>query len=337
MKKTTIRDVARLAGLSVSTVSAAFRTNSRIAPATRKRAIAAADQLGWRPDRRASSLRRSDTTVIGMMYEVERPFQSSLVDNVYEAAKQQSLDVILAGATRHHSELDCLRLLLGERCSALLLTGSTLVTQHLEEASGLVPIVMLARYTDLPRIDCVYSDPQQGARLAVEHLIGLGHRRIMHVAGVERSMARERADGYRAAMTRSGFENFISIISAGNDAIAGVQVADAIVDRTSRPTAITCYNDTVAMALVRRLRQRGLSVPEDISVIGYNDQPSANDPTVSLTTVRQGGEEMASRAFSILRTRLKSGVPVQPGSELRVSMSPTLVVRRTTGAAGSAQ
>lgn len=329
-KSVTIRTVAARAGVSVSTVSASFDPTSRISAPTREKVIAVANQLGWRPDRRAKKLRQSTSRLLGVIYEVNRPFQSSLVDSLYAAAAQSELDIILTGATKHHSELECLRLILGERCDALVVTGSTLEPAHLQEAGRMLPTLSLARATAIPGVDCVYSDATVGQKLAVQHLYDLGHRNIAHIGGTSRSMSLERQNSYLQAMTALGLETYAHIFPFGDDSNAGIAAADMLAEMTDRPSAVTCYNDTVAAALVTRLRQLGKRVPEDLSVVGYDDLPLASESIHQLTTIRQDGQAMCRLALELVNQHVTQGTTSQAGEENRVSMMPTLIRRHST-------
>lgn len=329
LKHVTIRDVAALASTSVSTVSAAFAARGGVAPDTRDRVFAAADALGWRPDRRASRLRRNQSAALGVAYEVTQAFQAALVDSIYLAARNQQIDVILAGATENHSEIECLRLLLMERCDGLLLTGGTLPEEFVATAAKQMPVVSLCRQLDIPGVDGVYSDSHQCVGLALDHLIELGHREIWYLGAVNHSMGLPREVAYREAMDSAGLGAVV--IEAGCTTADGISGADALLAMESLPTALMCYNDVLAVALVRRLRQRGVSVPGDVSVIGYDNAPVAADPTVELTTVSQPHVQMTEEALRIVAERMKQGHPAGPGSERSVQMAGELVVRETTG------
>lgn len=330
-RRVTIRDVARLAHTSVSTVSAAFSTHSSIAPETRQRVLEAANQLGWRADRRASQLRRSDYVVVGVVYEVQQAFQAQLVDALYAAAgKTPGVELFLAGATAHHSELECLRLLLTERCTGLMLTGAGLASPHIIEAARTMPVMSLCRSVDLPGVDEVYSDPDQGEDHAIEHLVSMGHRDIWFASAPGRSMGEEREAAFSAAMERRDLTSYMRILRVGDTVGAGVATADAIVEAPKPPTAVVAYNDMVGAAIVRRLRQRGIRVPEDVSVVGYDDTDLASDPTIELTTIYQPGEAMAAKALELLNQRMTSGMAGE-GEEQRISFPARLVIRSSTG------
>lgn len=266
-----------------------------------------------------------------MIYEVSRPFQSSLVDSVYAAAAKHDLEVVLAGGTEHHSELACLRLLLAERCRGLIVTGSSLANRYLEEAGRIIPTLTLARYSSAHNVDSVYSDPVEGERMAVQHLYELGHRHIFHIGGVKRSMAPEREKGYLSAMSDSGLIDLAHVLQCGDDTEAGVRGADLLTTGDYLPTAVTCYNDAVASGVILRLRQYGFRIPQDISVVGYNDLTIAANPAFSLTTIRQDGYLLADKALELLAARLSSD-PLAPSKEkTEIAVESRLVVRSSTG------
>ncbi len=336
----TIRDVARLADTSIATVSIAFSSSKGIAPQTRRRIIEAANQLGWRPDRRASTLRRNRNAVVGVVYEVEQSFQGGLLDSLYISARRHNLEVVLAGATESNSELDCLRLLISERCNAIILTGATLEDSRIEQAARLVPVLSLCRTVDCPGVDVVTTDGVAGSQMAVRHLYDLGHRKIAHLQGLDKSMAAERETGYRSAMNDLGLADQALIFEAGDNLHAGVSTADKILEMrpADRPTGIVAYNDVSAHATVGRLRQKGVRVPEDISVIGFDNAPISRDPVISLTTISQPITDLAGEAMRILAARINGVTPVQTpqdnSDEAVICQLPTtLVLRNTTGPA----
>lgn len=266
---------------------------------------------------------------VGVVYEVTQSFQAELVDLIYSAAKGYKLDVILAGASKHHSELECARLLLTERCDGLILTGGRLSEEHAAMAARQLPVVTLCRKVEVPGVDGVYSDSEYCVSVAFEHFAGLGHRDIWYLGAADRSMGLARDAAYRAQMIKAGLEPVV--IEAGGTSADGIRVADKLMALERRPSAVMCYNDVLAAGLVRRLRQHGVRVPEDLSVIGYDDAPVASDPTVDLTTVSQPHVKMTKYALDILAERMTDGGPAEPGAEQSIMLPGELVVRSTTG------
>ena len=335
MRRVTIRDVAALADTSISTVSAALNGRPGVSQETRERVIDAANRLSWRPDQRASRLRRNRTAVIGVVYEADQPFQASLVDSVYATAKDQGVEVVLAAATDHHSELECLRVLVRERCDGLLLAGSALSPSHIELVARQAPLVSLCRKINERGVDEVYADVKQTMGLAIDHLFALGHTQIWHLGASGRSMGAPREQAYVHQMVAAGLDPVV--IEAGATNLDGVHAADILLDGAELPTAFICYNDAMAAGLVRRLRQRGVKVPDDVSVVGYDDAPIASDPTLDLTTVSQPRQEMAVAAVGILVSRMNEEQAVEVGNERRLKVPGQLVIRTTTGRPRTAQ
>ena len=335
IRRVTIRDVARLSGSSISTVSAAFSGSARVADETRRKIYAAANRLGWRPDRRASKLRRNDTALVGVVWELDQSFQSALIDAFYLASRSHNLELFLAGSTRNNSELNAVRLLLAERCTAVVLMGSGLEDQQFSELARQVPTLSFGRAVDAGGADVILGDPKQGMNQAVSHLHDLGHRRILHADGAGMPLSVLRETGYRNAMEKAGLGQYARTVPGGDTVMAGIRLADLLLKLPQLPTSVITYNDMSANGLVRRLEQVGVRVPQDISVIGFDDAPIAADPITPLTTIAQPVQEMADRALAILSDRMDSGVLVSPGREI-VELLPTkLVARNTTGPARS--
>lgn len=331
-RRVTIRDVARLAGTSTSTVSVAVSGRGRISEPTRRRVLAAADRLGWRPDRRASALRQFEPRLVGLVYEAEQSFQAHLLDAMYVSMGQAGLEMVLAGATRHHDERRCVDELLREGCRALVVTGLGLSDQEMGSISAKVPTLSLCRQIDVAGVDAVACDSLEGGRLGVEMLVELGHRDIVHVDGSGVPMSARRAEGYAEAMTAHGLGPCVRILRGGSTVHAGALAARSVAAMPQPPTAVTCFNDMCAAGLVHELRLLGLRVPDDVSVIGYDDAPVAADPTVSLTTVRQDTSALARKAAAILRGRVRAGRPVAVGRERTEDVPVSLVIRNSTAA-----
>lgn len=329
-RKVTIRDVARLAGTSTSTVSVALSGGGKVSESTRRRVIDAADRLGWRPDRRASGLRRFHSRSVGVVYEAEQSFQAHLLDAVYVELAKAQLEIVLAGATAHHTEQMCIAELLRDGCEALVLTGSGLGDREIAALARRLPTLSLCRQLSLGGVDVVACDSPQAAGMAVDALVALGHRRIVHVNGAGQPMAEARAQGYVEAMTRHGLTREIRILPGGSTVEAGVLAAHALRGMSSPPTGVTCFNDICAAGLVRQLRLTGVRIPDDISVVGFDDAPVATDPTTSLTTVRQDVTALAREAARLLRGRIENGRPVRPGAERAVTVASHMVTRTTT-------
>lgn len=331
VRRVTIRDVARLSGTSISTVSAAFTGSVRVAEETKKSIYDAANRLGWRPDRRASHLRRNESVLVGVVSELDQSFQNALVDALYQARHGFELEIFLVAATTHNSEIDAVRLLLAERCSAIILTGANLTDEQFAAVARSVPTLSLCRPVTAPGVDTVLSDSRQGMRLAVDHLEQAGHSRIAHASGGSAPATAQRRTAYESAMASAGLKETIQVLQGGDTVAAGIVTADALLGMERPPTAVICYNDMAANGLVRRLQQNGVRVPEDISVVGYDDAPIASDPIVSLTTIAQPIAQMAGDALAGLTARIASGMLVGAGQEQHITRPTELIVRGSSG------
>jgi DNA-binding LacI/PurR family transcriptional regulator len=328
----TIRDVARASGTSITTVSVALSGGAGVAEATRARVVAAANRLGWRPNRRASALRRLDPRLVGLVYEVEQDFQAMLVDAVYTAGAANGLEVTLSGATRHHRERRCVAELLRDNVQALLLTGSELTDGDFAHLARELPVMSLCRFVRAPGVDAVVSDDQMALGQAIGHLRELGHREIAHVDGGDVStLSARRRQAYASVMEEQGLSDRVRVVRGGSTLAAGAAAAHALIGEGRTPTAVVCYNDMVAAGLSRTLRQLGLRVPEDVSVVGFDDGPTAADPTTDLTTIVQDIDGIAAAAMGLLARRIAADALVAPGQEELVVMPTRLVVRSTTG------
>ena len=187
-------------------------------------------------------------------------------------------------------------------------------------------MVVVGRRVKVDGVDSVMTDEDRGARLVVDHLAGLGHRRIVHIDGGRGAGAAPRRQGYRKAMTRAGLADHIEVIPGDFTERAGTDAAATLVRRRRLPTAVFAANDLVAVGAIDTLERNGHDVPRDVSVVGYDNTFFARLGHVSLTTVDQPREEMGRLALGLLVDRMNGR---RRGSEL-VLTDPTLMVRATT-------
>ena len=331
-RRVTIRDVARASGTSISTVSVALSGRSGVSQETRSRVIDTANRLGWRPDRRASNLRRQDSRQVGFVYEVEQTFQAQLIDAMYVAAAEHGLELVLAGATVNHNERVCVSELLRDRCQAIVLTGSGLSDEEMGRIARRLPTLSLGRHVCHGRVDVVVSDDRKGLDQAVGFLASCGHERIAYVdGGPENPISERRFKAFRQAIAKHGLDDSLCHVAGGVQPLDGVHAARQLVAMKSPPSAVICYNDVVAAALVRELRVLGRKVPREVSVVGYDDGPEGRDPSTSLTTIRQDPTKLADAAMGLIRRRIDDEAIVSPGDQEMVVLPVELVIRESTG------
>lgn len=307
-------------------VSIVMRDAAGASDQTRDRVRRAADELGYRPDPRARRLRQHRTKLLGVTFTVGQEFHADLVDGVYVAAEELGYDVVLSGITPHRDESRAQRTLIDEQCEGLVLIGPQSSARQIAELAERAPVVVLARR--VRGVDAVRSDDGAGAVLGTDHLIGLGHRRIVYLDGGRAPGAADRLRGYRRAVDAAGLPQ--SIRPGGLTEREGAAAAAAMLAERDVPTAVFAFNDRCALGVMDVLIRAGISVPQQVSVLGFDDSPLAGLAHVDLTTVRQDAIGLAGAAVQRLIGRLDRS----PGCTDTVDLvrEPTLVVRGSTRA-----
>lgn len=335
MPRPTIVDVARHAGVSTTTVSKVVRNASGASPATRARVLAAVDELGYRPSATARALRGRTYTIGVVLPDVRNPFFADILDGVTEHLAGTDYQVLMASS--HDDETGEQRVtdaMIDRSMDGVLLIAPIASRPRLEQVARITPTVVVGRHGPGTDYDVVADDDFAGAGLVVAHLAGLGHRRIAHIEHHETDAVRlaempnaRRADGYRHAMRQHGLGDRVDVVSTAYNRDGGYHGTRQLLARHDRPTAIFAGADIVAVGVLDALAEAGLSVPQDISVAGYDDIALARFGPVSLTTVDQDGHRIGGAAARLLLERIAD--PDRPAAE--VTFSPTLVPRRTTG------
>lgn len=320
----TLQDVAERAGVSRALVSIVMRDAPGASAATRARVRAAAEEIGYRPDPRARLLRSQRSNLLGVVFTAGQEFHAGLVDGVYRAAEAHGYDVLLSCVTPHHGEAKAVRTLLDDRCEALLLIGSELPARDLTDLDTRLPVVALAR--KVRGVDAVRSDDAVGAGLAVDHLAELGHTTITYLDGGRAPGAAERRKGVRRAAAAAGVT--VTTVAGGITEQAGAAAATALVGTgSSLPTAVFAFNDRCALGFVDVAIRAGVTVPQQVSMVGYDDSPLAGLAHVDLTTVGQDTGRLAELAVARAIERGDA-----PGVPIDVVCEPKLVVRSSTAA-----
>ena len=321
-RRPTLDDVAARAGVSRAMVSMVLRGVTGSREATRERVLAAATEIGYRPDTRARLLASDKTRQIGVVFGMAGRFHAELLDGLYVAAKEAGYELILSALTPGRDERTAVETLLDFRCEAVILLGPGL--EGVPVLAGRLPVTVIGwRVTDVS-VDVVRTSDDEGMRRAVDHLVDLGHRAIAHVDGGPGPVATARRRAYRAAMRRRGLDAQIRVIRGGDNQDEGVRTGHQILDDTKRPSAAIGYNDDVAAGLIEAFIRAGLRVPQDMSIIGWDD--NALSRRLDLTTVRQDPVAMTRLAIERTVARLTGG----PVGRRELVMAPKLVVRGST-------
>jgi DNA-binding LacI/PurR family transcriptional regulator len=325
-RRPTLEDVAARAGVSRALVSIVMRDVPGASEETRERVRRAADDIGYRPDPRARRLRQIRTNLIGVMFTAGQDFHADLVDGVYVAAEDLGYDVVLSGVTPHRDERRAVRTLVDDRCEGLVLIGPQMPGRELGELATRVRVVALARR--VRGVDAVRSDDVAGAVLGCEHLLGLGHREILYLDGGRAPGAAERRRGYVRSARAEGLSG--ATYPGGLTEREGAAAASAMLTSPSLPTAVFAFNDRCALGVMDVLIRAGISVPQHMSVLGFDDSPLASLAHIDLTTIRQDSAGLARAAVQRLVARLDDGRT--DGDIVDMTRDPTLIVRGSTAA-----
>ncbi|GAA4553218.1 LacI family DNA-binding transcriptional regulator [Pseudonocardia xishanensis] len=324
-RRPTLKDVAALAGVSRATASLVIRDERGPSAASRERVRAAAAALGYVPDPAAQLLRRGRSGLLGVVFTARDAFHADLLDGVYPAAEARGFSVVLGAVSPARTADRAVAALLASRCEALLLLGGRYGAERLAELAAEVPVVDVGHVGEPGPVDAVASADDEGVGAAVEHLVALGHTAIAMVDGGEQPGAAQRRAGYRAAVRRHGLPE--RIVPGDNTEVSGAAAVEAL--RPDLPTAILANNDQCAVGVLDALRRSGIGVPEQVSVIGYDDSQLARLAHVDLTTVAQDAGEIARIAVGAALDRAE-GDTSEPK---HIRLTPHLVVRSTTAPA----
>lgn len=327
----TMADVARAAGVSRALVSIVLRGVQGASPETRERVLRIADDIGYRPHTAAQVLRRDRSNNMGVVFTPRNPFEVEIVEGIYSAAELHGYHIILSAMTPTRQLDRAVAELLGYRVEALLLVGLELEQEWLNRLTDKLPVVRIGRHLDTSGADVVHSADEAGTREAVEFLIGLGHQRIVHVDGGDMPGADDRRAGYLSTMRLHGLQDQVRVIPGDYTEESGARAAATLLAEGVLPTAVITGNDWSAFGLLASLSHEGVKVPDEISVVGYDDSRLAQLPFVQLSSVRQDAGLMGEMAVRAADERLK-GSRAMPREYI---LQPRFVPRATTGAARS--
>jgi LacI family transcriptional regulator len=326
----TIYDVARLAGVSTATVSRALNGTSRTAPRTRLAIEAAVARLGYRPNTIARSLVMKSTQTIALLLpDITNPFYAELVSGIQERVLAEGQTMLLCTTESDpHREERYLSVLQAKQVDGALVDGLVLPPERIAQfVSDGFPIVSLDRDIDAAAVPRVQVDNRLGARLATEYLLTLGHRTIGHIAGSpELRISEQRIAGYRQALEAAGVAFDPSLVAAGAfTERGGHEAARLLLERGV--TGIFAANDLSALGAISALTEQRRRIPEEISVVGFDDIRLAAYTAPALTTIHQPAREIARLATQLL-LELTAGHTVRPLVQL---LEPRLVIRSSTG------
>src|ERR1700712_673030 len=329
VRAATIRTVADRAGVSKSLVSLVLRGSASVSDAKRLAVQQAINELGYRPNAVARQLTERRTNMVGVLLnDLRNPWFVDCLDGLTSVLHAQGLRTLLADGRLDRSKDDALlQGFLELRVDGLILVGSMASSPTIAEAAAAVPTVVAAsRDLTLPQIDVVANDDWVGTQLAVEHLIGLGHTRIAHLAGSLGAVADLRRRSYLDTMQRPGLAAELVIEGSDMTEEGGYRAAVRLLSRPNRPTAIFAVNDITCVGAMSAAQELGFRVPTDVSLVGYDNTSLAQIRHLWLTSVDNASVEVGQLAASALLRRIADPTAAATEQLLR----PSLKIRGST-------
>jgi DNA-binding LacI/PurR family transcriptional regulator len=312
IKKTpvTSSEVAALAGVSQSAVSRAFTPGASVSPKTRAKVLAAAKSLGYRPNAIARSLITNRSRIIAVvMAYLENLFYPDVLEELGRRLAAENYHVLLFTGFKDRDSDPVFDQIMQYRVDGIILASTSLSSELSEECTVAgIPVVLFNRTTERDETSSVTTRNREGGRLIGQFLAGGGHKRFGYIAGLENSSTnRDRFQGYREALAEAGIEDIV--IRTGNfSRIEAERAAREMLSLPDRPDAIFVANDHMAVAVMDVARYEfGLSIPDDLSIVGYDDVGAARWPSYGITSVTQPIREMVEATVDILMDQIASG------------------------------
>lgn len=329
-----LKDIARELNVSVITVSKALRGNTDISEATRKRILARMKELDYQPNMTARSLATGHSFIIGLIVpDLLNPFFTELAKSLGAALRKYSYGLILASSEDNPEiEQSEIRMMLARGVDALLLASCQpslrgFYSVHNQDT----PFVLVDRPFPHLRANFVGTDDYAGGRLATEHLIEIGRRRLAYIGSPDVSPAADRFRGFRNALRDHDIELRDEFVLAGPDLEqdgdnTGYELMQALLKHRSRPNGVFCHNDIIAIGAMKATLDAGLSIPEDIAFVGFDNVRYSKYLPIPLTSVDQSTAQLGEVAAQLAMDLVAKKVD-EPKNIL---LAPTLVVRRST-------
>jgi LacI family transcriptional regulator len=328
----TIKDVAKKAGVSYATVSRALNNHPEINEETRKKIVKISSEMGYQPNAIAQGLVKKETKTIGLLIpDITNPFFPEVARGVEDAANMEGYSVFLCNTNwSEEQEERYLEVLMQKQVDGIIIGPSSERTSHIKKVFhlGIKPAVFISRI-DYSNSTSILIDNINGARIAVEHLINKGHQKIAFIGGLKDAYSnQDRLLGYKNALEVNGIPiNQEYILNGDFKRESGHHTTQKVLQANPRPTAIFAANDMLALGAIQAIKEEGLAIPGDISVVGFDDIGFAALPEIQLTTIAQPKYDMGRLAFLTLLDQMKGGDGV---INKRILLNPELIVRKTS-------
>ncbi|MET1412794.1 LacI family DNA-binding transcriptional regulator [Roseibium sp. HPY-6] len=334
-KKTnpTVQDVARAAKVSTATVSRALSSPERVSKKTRDKVSRAVEETGYVLNHAARNLRRRDTgTIVALVPDIGNSHFSNILQGIETVCAGKNLKVLIADTRKPSMSRPRISDVLSKNnCDGIVILDGHLSISEIRSINPkMPPIVTCGEWSDDPAVPIAVVDNLMGARLAVTHLLEHGHTNIGHVTGLlTHKPGRDRLEGFQAALAEGGLDPDSAWVFQGDYTLnAGERAARAWLDLADRPTAVFCASDRSAFGFISTLNEAGVRVPDEVSLVGFDDIDISGHFVPPLTSVHQPRRAVGEQAAKLLVKLLEGGHPDQES----VQLEPWLVVRKSTAA-----
>ncbi len=330
--RVTVHDIAKRAGVSQSTVSRVLNNYPHIKKETRDKVHAAVEELNFTPDSVARSMITRRTHTLGLIVgDISNPFFAETAKDIIEFAKERGYDVLLSNTNHEEKNLNqAVQTFIDKRVDGLLVSSAYRENEALKRIEKAVPVMYLINRPDHEDVHCVVLDNEKGARLAIDHLVQLGHKRIAFIAGpLAYSASAERYKSFKHSLKTHGLlinEDHLFNAELSYDHV--YQFTDNVLSMKNPPTAFFSFSDQMALAVMDAATHKGLSIPNDVSIVGFDNMNLSANHCIGLTTVSQHKEKMARTALDKLVLLIEKKEAV--AGPIQVVLDPELIIRRTT-------
>ena len=332
MNRITIKDVAKEAGVSITTVSHVINETRYVDPGTKQRVVDAMDKLGYLPNSIARSLRSGKTKTIGLIVpDASNPFFAEVSRRIEDIGYKQDYSVILCNSDNNPAkQKKYIKTLLEKQVDGMVfIAAGGKPNDLLPFSENKIPVVVADRDVPLELADVVLLDNKKAGYNATKHLIDLGHTRIACISGpLELSPCKQRIEGYKCALDEYGLPFREEYITSGEfNFKSGNSAMSQLLKCSSRPTAVFALNDMMAIGAVYAMNEIGVRVPEDISIVGFDDIELVSIMTPPITTIAQPVDEMAHWIMDLLMNRIHG---TRKEGNRRIKLLAKLIIRKST-------
>jgi LacI family transcriptional regulator len=328
----TIKDIAKKAGVSYATVSRALNNHPEINIETRKKVLRIANEFGYQPNAIARGLVKKETKTLGLLIpDITNPFFPEVARGIEDAANEKGYTIFLCNTNWSlEREVNYLNVLRQKQVDGILIAPASEKIDHLKKilSQWSKNTVSITR-VNISNVTSVLIDNVQGARMAVEHLLNRGYRKIAFIGGlIDISANQERLQGYQEALADNEVKQNPDYIASGDfKRESGHQIMQRLLMLKARPDAVFAANDLLALGAIQAIREAGLTIPDDVAVCGFDDIEFASLPEIQLTTVSQPKYEMGKLALETLIDQIKAE---ERTVARKIMLEPNLIVRKTT-------